>query len=312
MRIGICERGWAAPNKSAPEVVGELIRVAGEIEAMGFDKLWLTEHHTRDYAWTLPDVLVSAIAAVTRRIVIGIGGVLLSSRNPYRTALDVALLDAVAPGRFDFGIGRAPANTNHRCLSGDDDPPFSAAVAARYLQRAGTLLRCLGFPVDGVSNASAHHGEFRLLPTHQIAPPWLLGSSMGSMTVAARWGLPFGCIDVPSAPAVVERYRQTFRPSPWLAKPRVLVSIIGVSADSEEEALRAVDVTRLEGNVMPRDLVFVRDEAAARFARVVELMQPDEIVYTDCSPDITHRLTSYRAIARTVLATRGEALARTA
>ncbi|MCU1278597.1 MAG: luciferase family oxidoreductase, group 1 [bacterium] len=303
MRIGICERGWSRTGASSQQAIDELFHTAAEVEQLGFDKLWLTEHHSREYAWALPDVLVAAVGRATRRLTVGIGGVLASSRNPYRTALDLSLLNAALPGRFDAGIGRAPAGMNHRCLSGDAELPMTPAVAMRYLQRVATLLGCLGFAVDGSENTSAHHDEFALVPTaSDVAAPWLLGSSVASMMVAARWGLPFGCIDSPIAPAVVARYRSEFRPSRWLAEPRVLVSIIAVSGDNEEDALAGAAVHSAEGGLELRDLLLKRADVGARFARVIDSFSPDEIVYTDCSADPGHRAATYRAIAEQVIA----------
>jgi hypothetical protein len=91
----------------------------------------------------------------------------------------------------------------------------------------------------------------------------------------------------------------------------VLVSVIGVSGDSEQEALARAAVDRAEGGLAMRDLLFLRHDAGARFARVVESFAPDEIVYTDCSADPEHRLGTYRAIAEQVLAPRAPATAPT-
>lgn len=300
MRIGICERGWARPAISSHQLIEELRTMAVDVERLGFDKLWLTEHHLADYAWALPDLLVPMIAGVTRTLTVGIGGVLVASRNPYRTALDLSLLHAMLGDRIEIGIGRAPAAGNHRCLSGDDESADSKEVAARYLTRLATLLACLGFPVSRTAYTSECHGEFRLLPPlagHHLPAPWLLGSSVASMTVAAQWGLPFGCIDVPGAPAIVKQYREKFRPSPWLSQPRVLVSIIGASGDDAAHALLSVDAAKLEGGVQAADLLFLRRDAATRFTAVSERYAPDEIVYTDSSADPRHRLSTYEAIA---------------
>src|SRR6185503_10084475 len=88
MRLGICERGWTRPGADVRSLVQEMVDSARHVEQLGFGRFWLGEHHHVQTGWTVPDTLVSLVGAATSRITIGIGGVLMTGRNPYRTALD--------------------------------------------------------------------------------------------------------------------------------------------------------------------------------------------------------------------------------
>lgn len=304
MRIGICERGWARAGVSTAQTIDELLRIAVHVERAGFTKLWLTEHHTKAYSWTFPDALVPLVGRATRTLGVGIGGVLIASRNPYRTALDLSLLDRLFPGRFELGVGRTTALRNHACLSGLDVDPNDPVIVTDYLTRAATLFRCLGLPVAGPPSMGPRDADFALPVRGPLARlPWLLGMSLASMRLAARWGLPFGCIDHPGAPTVVADYRATFRPSAWLARPRVLVSVIGIGGATVEDAMRSSPEggSSDSADIKLSDLAFARSDTAARFERVAERYAADELVYTDCCPDPARRLETYDAIAEQVI-----------
>jgi alkanesulfonate monooxygenase SsuD/methylene tetrahydromethanopterin reductase-like flavin-dependent oxidoreductase (luciferase family) len=303
MRIGICERGWRRGDTSVSRIVEELLAIAQQIEGMGFGRLWLTEHHLDPTAWTVPDSLVSLVGACTHRLTIGIGGILIASRNPYRTALDLALLASAFPGRLDYGLGRSAPRGNHRCLAGDDAPVADPAYTDLYVTRAATLLRCMGIRIDGPASESAHHDEFSLQPQPTaLLPPWLLGTSTNSMRLAAEWGLPFACVHNRDAPAVVAEYRRTFRPSAVLDKPRCMISLLGVFGRSAEHATDLmVRLPSGDGAGVAAVPVYSRQDAGNVFERVVDAYQPDELVYTDFCADPNERLETYSAIAEQVI-----------
>jgi luciferase family oxidoreductase group 1 len=296
MRLGICERGWTRPGADVRSLVQEMVDSARHVEQLGFGRFWLGEHHHVQTGWTVPDTLVSLVGAATSRIAIGIGGVLMTGRNPYRTALDMALLASAFPGRFEFGIGRSTFGGNTLCLAGEDDRAI-AVDTTRYERRAATLLRCLGIDIDidGLSNESAHHDAFELQPRPAAPPlPWLLGTSTSSMQIAARWGLPFACVHNAVAAQVVVEYRRTFRPSAVLAKPRCMVSVQGVFGRSKEHAAQHT-IRHPDGS--PTVETYARHEARELFARLFETYQPDEFIYTDFCADPAERRETYSAIA---------------
>jgi alkanesulfonate monooxygenase SsuD/methylene tetrahydromethanopterin reductase-like flavin-dependent oxidoreductase (luciferase family) len=171
-----------------------------------------------------------------------------------------------------------------------------AGNASAYHRRAATLLRCLGLDVDGPPNESVHHDAFVLQPRPPaLRVPWLLGTSMSSMRLAARWGLPFACVHNPNALDAVAEYRRTFRPSSLLAAPRCMISVLGVFGRSAEAA--AQHMIRVTDTGAPAVPAFARHEARALFANLIDTYRPDEIVYTDFCADPVERRDTYSAIA---------------
>lgn len=299
MKLGICERGWLRPSLSLAQTVDELVQVAREVERLGFARFWLTEHHTSGYAWSLPDALVPVIGRATSAITVGIGGVLIGSRNAYRTALDLSLCANLLGERFELGVGRATAMHHHPCLSGDELDGADARAAERYLARLTTLLRWVGFAVEGPPNIGPRDEQFQMRAfAVPLSPPWMLGSSTGSMTLAARWGLPYASIEHETVDEVVKQYRALFCPSPWLAEPRVMISIVGLLGSCDGADPRAP-----VGGPTPAPRRSAAEQAELQraigvtLARVVERCSPDEIVYTDCSHDPAQRCETYRTIA---------------
>ncbi|MEX0660011.1 MAG: LLM class flavin-dependent oxidoreductase [Egibacteraceae bacterium] len=224
--------GEGQSSRAALEATTEVARTA---ERLGYTRLWVAEHHNMPaVASTSPPVLMAHLAARTTSIRVGSGGVMLPNHAPLVVAEQFAMLEALHPGRIDLGIGRAPGT----------DP--ATAVA---LRRAPDALGAEDFPT--------HLAEVMALLGHPAAPPsvgarfaptpaaetWpqvaLLGSSGFSAQLAGMLGLPFafahhfsGDNTVPAA----RLYRSSFRPSPALARPHLIITAGVVVADTQEEA----------------------------------------------------------------------------
>ncbi|UCM88568.1 LLM class flavin-dependent oxidoreductase [Streptomyces marincola] len=230
----------------ALRATGELAR---RVERRGYHRFWVAEHHSMPgVASSSPAVLLGHLAALTERIRLGSGGVMLPNHPPLVIAEQFGTLEALAPGRVDLGLGRAPGT----------DGPTAAALrrgradgAEEFPQQVAELVRFLDddFP-DAHPYARIHAVPGPVQGTvpggvqSPARPPvWLLGSSGFSAELAGRLGLPFAFAHHFSAANTVpalELYRQSFRPSEVLDAPYALIGAPAFAADDAREAHRQV------------------------------------------------------------------------
>ncbi|MDP8938146.1 MAG: LLM class flavin-dependent oxidoreductase [Actinomycetota bacterium] len=252
-------------GSSGADAVAATLELAVAAEALGYRRYWVAEHHnTPSLASASPEVLVAAVAARTTCIRVGSGGVLLSHYSPLKVAETFRLLDALAPGRVDLGVGRTPGA----------DPVTEAAL--QY--RPGTLgdehfahkmVDLLGF-LDGDLGPGHPYASVRAVPAGERGPDvWVLGSSSTGAAAAAYLGLPFAFahfITDRFGPQILQSYRKGFTPTARTTQPRALVAVSVVCADTDAEAARlatSVDVWRLRPEGGERGPLLPPDEAAA-------------------------------------------------
>ncbi|WP_062431620.1 LLM class flavin-dependent oxidoreductase [Herbidospora daliensis] len=216
----------------------ELSRIA---DRRGYHRHWIAEHHSApSVASSSPAVILAHLAAHTQRVRLGSGGVMLPNHPPLIIAEQFGVLEALAPGRVDLGLGRAPGT----------DPATAAALrrsdqgGGDFPQQLSDLLRFLDddFPA-GHPYARVHAVPGPVQGATSRPPVWLLGSSGFSARLAGTLGLPFAFAHHFSADntvAALDLYRQSFRPSTLLDAPYVLISVNTMAADTEREAHRQV------------------------------------------------------------------------
>jgi luciferase family oxidoreductase group 1 len=206
------------------------IDLARHAERLGYTRYWLAEHHNMPgIASAATSVVIGAVAAATRTIRVGAGGVMLPNHAPYAIAEQFGTLAALHPGRIDLGLGRAPgsdqgaARALRRTLSGDVDAfPQDVMELMAWFEPAGPDQAVQATPGEG-----------------QDVPIWMLGSSTFGAQLAAHLGLPYAFAshfapnDMMRAVAL---YRQTFRPSARLDRPHVMLGLNVFAADSDAEA----------------------------------------------------------------------------
>jgi luciferase family oxidoreductase group 1 len=235
--LSVLELATVGTGQSTTDALAATTQVAQAADRLGYARLWVAEHHNMPaVASTNPPVLIAHLAAVTERIRVGSGGVMLPNHAPLVVAEQFALLEALHPGRVDLGIGRAPGTDAQTALALRRDP--AALSADDFPQHLIDLLGLLGDP--RVEGGLAE--RFRATPAASSAPQVvLLGSSGFSAQLAGHLGLPFafahhfGGRDVRTA---VELYRDTFRPSPALEQPYTIVTANVLAAETEAEARR--------------------------------------------------------------------------
>ena len=205
--------------------------LAQHAERWGYRRFWLAEHHNMTgIASAATSVVMAHVAGGTKTIRIGAGGVMLPNHAPLLIAEQFGTLAALHPGRIDLGLGRAPGS----------DP-----LTSRALRRSPAAAE--SFPDDVAELLSyfrpAQPGQaVRAVPGAGLeVPVWILGSSLYGAQLAAAMGLPFAFASH-FAPTMLmqalEIYRETFRPSPTLQKPYVMLGVNVFAADTEDEARR--------------------------------------------------------------------------
>ena len=212
--------------------IARSLNLAQRVEELGYKRYWLAEHHSiPGLACSATPLLIAHVAAATKTIRVGSGGVMLPNHAPLVVAEQFGTLDALYPGRIDLGLGRAPGGDfqTMRALRRDlrqngDDFPALLDELETYLgpERPGQVVRAI--PGQG-SNV----------------PVTLLGSSGFSAQLAGMRGLPFA-FAAHFAPehlyAAVELYRSEFRPSEELQKPYVMVAVQVIAAETDAAARR--------------------------------------------------------------------------
>jgi luciferase family oxidoreductase group 1 len=235
LKLSILDQSPISAGKAAREAVEATLALAEAADGWGYTRYWLAEHHSSNtLADASPEILLAAMSNRTKNIRIGSGGVMLSHYSSLKVAEVFRMLEALAPGRVDMGLGRAPGSdqvASYALQAGPNTFPIE-----KYPQQVYDLMRYLSesFPEDHVFS------KLRAMPAAPTwAAPWLLSSSMGSTSIAARLGLPLSFahfIAQGGGPECVQWYRDNFEPSEWFDKPRVNVCFSAVTADSAERA----------------------------------------------------------------------------
>ncbi|MFJ7156619.1 LLM class flavin-dependent oxidoreductase [Streptomyces sp. NPDC101118] len=236
-------------GSTAAESLRTSVAISRLAEARGYHRHWVAEHHSMPgVASSSPAVILAHLAAHTSRIRLGSGGVMLPNHAPLTVAEQFGTLEALAPGRVDLGLGRAPGTDGHtaRALRG----PGRTDDAAEEFPRA--LAELVGFLdddfPDGHPYARVHAVPGPVQGPAGRPPVWLLGSSGFSARLAGELGLPFAFAHHFSAantlPAL-DLYRESFRPSAVLDRPYALIGVAALAADDEREARRQVRAAAL-------------------------------------------------------------------
>lgn len=322
-KVSILDRSRTREGHPAPEALRDTVELARAADALGYDRFWVSEHHSvPGVAGSAPTVLAAAVAAATRRIRVGTGGVMLPNHQPLVVAEQFGVLEALFPGRIDMGLGRSVGFTGgiRRALGRD------TADADRFEEQLAELL---GW-IDGTQRA---HPEVHARPAEGLRiPPFVLATGEGA-GIAARAGLPVVVGDLRARAKVAEavrRYRAEFRPSPWAARPYVVVAGTVAVAETEEAARRillpeawalarsrtrgsfpplrpAEEVAALEMTPKERELyegglaghvAGTESQVAAALAGVAEATGADELLVTTSTYDRTALLDSFTRLAR--------------
>jgi luciferase family oxidoreductase group 1 len=236
LRLSVLDQSTIVSGRSPDTSIRESIRLAQHCEALGYDRYWCAEHHNSDgQAGTAPEILIAAIAATTRRIRVGSAGVMLPHYAALKVAEQFRVLDAIAPGRIDLGLGRAPGSDGRTAYALN---PRADSAAENFPAEVRDLLAWL----SGEKLVDGHpFRDVRAQPSGPTKPSvWILGSSDYGAQVAAYFGLPF-CFahfitDGQGVDQALSVYREGYRPSEANPVPHAAVCVWAMAAATQEEA----------------------------------------------------------------------------
>lgn len=233
--LSVLEQSVAVDGQPQAESIRGAIKLAALCEEWGYRRFWVSEHHSHpSIVGTAPEVLMAAIAATTKSIRIGSAGVMLPHYSTLKVAEQFRVLDALAPGRIDLGVGRAPGSDMRTAQLLNPDP--------RASDRFPEQIRDLDLWLHHEELPVGHPGRgVFAYPTGPTSPDlWVLGSSDYGAQVAAHFGLPYAfahfITDGRGCKEAIELYRQRFMPSAHLEKPYALACVWALTAATEEEA----------------------------------------------------------------------------
>ena len=219
-------------GESAGSAIARSVDLAQNVERWGYKRYWLAEHHSiAGLACSATPVLIGHVAAATKTIRVGSGGVMLPNHAPLVVAEQFGTLEAIYPGRIDLGLGRAPGGDFH-----------TMRALRRDLQQSGEDFPVLLDELRTYLGPERHGQAVKAIPGQgSNVPITLLGSSGFSAQLAAMLGLPFA-FAAHFAPdylyAAAQIYREHFQPSEVLPKPHLMVAVQVIAAETDAAARR--------------------------------------------------------------------------
>ncbi len=321
--LSVLDQSVSLAGSSEDAAIRDTLDLAEHCERLGYSRFWLSEHHgLPTIVGSAPEILMAAIAARTTRIRIGSAGVMLPHYSALKVAEQFRVLEALAPGRIDLGVGRAPGGDmrtaralNPNAMHAAEDFP----VQVRDLQ--------------AWTSADGRHAGITAHPLGPHPPEiWILGSSDYGAQLAAHFGLPYAFAyfftDGQGAEQAISLYRRLYQPSERHPEPQATLCIWALAAGSDDEArhlslsrdrwridrgrgvlgplqspdaiaARGFDAAEEQGLAAMRARAFVgsAQTVSERIVRLAEAFQLDEVVINTWAHDPAVRRTSYALLA---------------
>lgn len=299
-RLSVLDQSIAVAGRPQDQSIRNTVALAEHCEALGYERFWVSEHHNHPtIVGTAPEIVMAAIAARTERIRIGSAGIMLPHYSAFKVAEVFRVLDALAPGRIDLGLGRAPGS--------DGRTAFALNPAANE--------RPEHFPADVRDLIAWVHNEplvdrhpfaaVKAFPQSGTAPEiWILGSSDYGAQVAALFGLPY-CYawffsDGAGGERAIDLYKRSYRPSARHPEPRSGLCVWALAAETMDKAQyhftsRALSrIQRDKGLLGP---LLAPDEAAKVELTLHEQAKFDQFrkdSFVGTGPEVAQRITELK------------------
>ena len=230
MRLSVLDQSISVAGSTEDAALRDTLDLAQHCERLGYHRFWLSEHHALPtIVGSAPEILMAAIAARTERIRIGSAGVMLPHYSALKVAEQFRVLEALAPGRIDLGVGRAPGGDMRtaRALN-----PHASGGAEDFPEQVRDLQAWTSQP---------SHLGIAAVPRGPHAPEvWILGSSDYGAQLAAHFGLPYAYayffVDGQGVEQALDLYRRLYRPSERHPTPQPTICVWALAADSHEAA----------------------------------------------------------------------------
>ena len=236
MKISVLDQTHLLEGMSAEDGFAQTVELAQYVDKLGYHRFWMSEHHSADaLAGSSPEILASYLLAKTDHIKVGSGGVMLPHYSAYKVAENFKVLSALAPGRVDLGVGRAPGGQHLSTLALQGERDRNADLFPEQIDQV------LEYMQETLPDSHPLRG-LQATPVIKKKPElWILGTSYFSALLAAEKGLPYAFAQfINNQPGEMDQalrlYVNNFKPSKYLHKPQTLVSMRVFVADSDEEA----------------------------------------------------------------------------
>ncbi len=322
IKLSVLDQSVSLAGSSEDAAIRDTVSLAEHCDGLGYSRFWLSEHHgLPTIVGSAPEILMAAVAARTARIRIGSAGVMLPHYSALKVAEQFRVLEALAPGRIDLGVGRAPGGDMRTARALNPNASHAAEdfpIQVRDLQAWTSVGRHAGI--------TAH-------PLGPHAPEiWILGSSDYGAQLAAHFGLPYAFAyfftDGVGAEQAIALYRRLYQPSERHPQPKATLCIWALAAATDAEAqhqalsrdrwrvdrgrgvlgplqspdeiaARGFDAAELQGLESMRARAFVGSAEAVRdrIVRLAEAFELDEVVVNTWAHDPAVRRTSYALLA---------------
>ena len=282
LSLGVLDLGTVHPGTTPGDALWATIDLAPRVEAFGYSRYWLAEHHTSLASHASPETLVPVLAGITEKIRIGTAGVLLNLYSPFKVASTFRLLEILFPDRIDLGVARATPPDPELArlfLQGQQATPFD--------QKVRDLRRFL-------------HGSDSTTAFRVPAEVWLLGKETTTMRLAAEIGTAF-CLGlfignrVAEACRYLDQYRKRFVPSPHLSAPRTCVAFAGVCADTERRARR---IAASYGPAITPSIIGDPDQFRAGLVDLRKHFGTNRFIFLDLCKRLEDKIRSLELVAR--------------
>jgi luciferase family oxidoreductase group 1 len=235
LKLSVLDQSVSVAGRDPAMAIQATLELAVRCEALGYHRFWVSEHHSHPtIVGSAPEILMAAVAARTRRIRIGSAGVMLPHYSALKVAEQFRVLEALAPGRIDLGVGRAPGSDGRTAQVLNPD--------LRASERFPVQVQELQAWVNGQDLPAGHPGQgIWACPAGPSSPDlWMLGSSDYGAQLAAHLGLPYAfawfITEGQGAPEALQLYRQLYRPSALHPEPQAVLCVWALAADTSEQA----------------------------------------------------------------------------
>lgn len=326
IRLSVLDQSPIRKGATAEQAVQETIALAKYTEQLGYTRFWVSEHHnTGSLAGSTPEVLIAYLASQTSHMRIGSGGIMMPNHSTLKVAENFRMLEALAPGRVDLGMGRAPGTDRITAAMLNPSNHFAENDFIEQLTDLRNYFHDRAEP-------NTIQQKIRAIPQVQTVPAmWLLSSSGQSGLFAAHFGMAFSFahfINPVGGPQAVQSYKQRFQPSEELQQAEANMAIFVFCSEDEEKVMqhKAVmdhrfiqfergmglsplgydDIKDVEYTLQEQDRIrYNRQRVVAgkpemvktRLSQLAESYGVDEIIAVTITEDFNDRLQSYKLLA---------------
>ncbi len=340
LKLNALDQSAIVTSADSAAAVHDTVVLAQYLDTICYHRFWLAEHHnTAAFAGAAPEVLIAHIAAHTKNIRVGAGGIMLPHYSPLKVAEQFRMLETLTPNRIDLGIGRAPGGDPRTAAALQSGPkawpvdvfPQQVEMLLQFIEDAMGLSGADGgFPLD-----HPYQGiHAQPMGAHAI-PVWMLGSGGDGAVHAAQFGLAYvyaHFINPDNIDQATAAYRQGFKPSRFLDEPKMAVAASILIADTQEEAdylarprnIWAAQLLQNRAGLFPtleeaqnwqpenqherdlfemikaRSLTGTPDKVVEQINALVKQYEIAEIFVLTLTPELEARKKSYRLLAETM------------